>query len=327
MGAVPQNIQLEIKRIVSSKLWQDTYDISERGQRVDRLYPGLDVGDGYYYWPVPNHDPESFSGVCRIQKKGMAFISKHALRTIIINAHLVVDRFCIFEERSRALEDIIKERHHTNLLCSISHDIRTPLSRIYGATEMLLDGIDNNRYALVKAIQKDSAWLHLMVENILCMTRLEDSRLNKYPEVVEEVIGDVMINHMARREHGCKISVCLPRQPLVVCMDARLIKQVIINLLDNAIRHTKPGHEIAMVVEEDAEGVIFTIRDSGSGIPENNLPHIFKRFFTAATDDTKRGVGLGLPICESVVNAHGGRIYAHNRQDCTGAEFIFILPG
>ena len=323
---VPLNIQREMKRIVQTKVWHDTYDMSEREKRFNNMFPGLDVGDEFYYWPIPG--PGDFMGVCQIQKEEMVLLNRQLLFTIVINAYLAADRFSMSQQRSQVQEEIIVERHRTSLLRSISHDIRTPLSRISCAAEMLLDGTDDC-YSLASVIQKDSRWLILMVENILCLTRLEDGKLNieKYPEVVEEVLGDVIVNHMSKQAPNREISVYLTERPLIIPMDAIAIKQVLINLLDNAIRHTLED-DIAVIVEEAVDEIIFTIRDGGIGIPEQNLPHIFNHFFTYYKDGTKHrvGIGLGLPICEAIVNAHGGKIWARNRTDCAGAELVFTLP-
>ena len=116
----------------------------------------------------------------------------------------------------------------------------------------------------------------------------------------------------------------------MVPMDAKLIGQVLVNLLDNAVKHTQPEEEIAVCVAEDTQTnqAVFTVADRGTGILEQDLPHVFQMFYTTQGKgpDAKRGIGLGLAICESIVTAHGGTIHAQNRTDGKGAEFTFTLP-
>lgn len=233
----------------------------------------------------------------------------------------------------KAREEIIKERCRANLLRAISHDIRTPLSGMIGTTEMLMDMTDPGtpNYKLVLSIQKDAEWLHSMVENILSLTRLQDGKLsiNKQKEAIEEIIGGA-ISHITARNPEREILVRMPDNLLLVPVDAKLIEQVIINLLDNAVRHTKPECEISITVDfcEDTNTVKLAVSDRGTGISEKDLPNIFKMFYISSkkSADTKYGIGLGLVICETIIKAHGGNIEARKRTDGDGAEFIFTLP-
>ena len=233
----------------------------------------------------------------------------------------------------QAKEAIARERYRSNLLRSISHDLRTPLAGIMGASEMLMSGTEktDDRYLLERGIYEDADRLHSLVENILNLTRLQDGRLaiTKVPESVEEIIG-AAVNTMSKRAPDHDITVHIPDEFLLVPMDARLIDQVIVNLLDNAVKHTTAAQEITITVEKDAvqKTARFTISDHGSGIAPEDLPKIFETFYTTATQgaDAHRGVGLGLAICRSIVQAHGGKIFAQNRTDGNGAEFIFTLP-
>ena len=120
----------------------------------------------------------------------------------------------------------------------------------------------------------------------------------------------------------------IPDDLLMVPMDARLIGQVLVNLLDNAVKHTQPGEEISVTVSKNNDFAVFVVADRGTGIPEQDLPHVFQMFYTTEGKgpDAKRGIGLGLAICESIVTAHGGTIHAQNRTDGKGAEFTFTLP-
>ena len=194
------------------------------------------------------------------------------------------------------------ERERANLLRAISHDLRTPLSGIMGTSEMLMDMTDkeDRRQELLQGIYQDADWLKSLVENILSLTRLQDGKIviQKEMEAIEEVIG-CAVAHVERSFPEREIQVEIPEEFRLVPMDAKLIEQVITNLLDE-----------------------------GEGIAEADVSNLFKIFYTSKTRsvDVKRGIGLGLTICETVVNAHGGTIIGRNRTDRKGAEFIFTLP-
>ena len=236
-------------------------------------------------------------------------------------------------------EEIEKERYRANLLRAISHDIRTPLSAIMGTAEML-DGMtepDDPRRKLISEMYNEMKWLHSLVENVLHLTRLQDGGLSipKQPEAVEEVIGGAVrqqqrdvASYARSAGTGHNIAVSMPEELLLVPMDAKLIQQVLINLLGNAARYTPPGDKIDIAVAKKDDFVYITVADEGTGIPEENLPHLFQTFFTTHDKHTgsDHGIGLGLAICETIVKAHGGEISARNRADRRGAEFVFTLP-
>ena len=229
--------------------------------------------------------------------------------------------------------EIIKERYRANLLRAISHDIRTPLSGMKGTTEILLATISPGMtsYELVRSIQNDIDWLHGVVDNILSLTRLHDGKLtvNKQLEAVEEIIGGA-INQISSHSPERKILASVPDELLFVPMDAILIKQVIVNILDNAVKHTKTECEISIEVDlcKDINMAEFVISDTGTGIGEDDITNIFKMYYTShrKNTDAKYGIGLGLALCETIVKAHGGDIKARNRASGVGAEFVFTLP-
>ena len=253
-----------------------------------------------------------------------------ALITSVLTSHVKLST----QQRLKLREETEKERYRANLLRAISHDIRTPLSGMMGTTEMLIDmtGKDDTRYELIRGLQKDTDWLHSLVENILNLTRLQDGKLSviKQREAVEEVISGAVSHIEAHQTLGHEITINIPDELILVPMDAKLIEQVMINLFDNAIKHTKPEQEIQIAVEQckNTNTVKFTIKDRGTGIQKTDLPNIFQVFYTSNTENTdiKQGMGLGLAICETIVKAHGGNIEAKNRTDGQGAEFSFTLP-
>jgi two-component system sensor histidine kinase KdpD len=252
---------------------------------------------------------------------------------MIESTGLAMDRFMTSEQRLKEREEATQERYRGNLLRSISHDLRTPLSGIMGTTEMLMDMTESHdpRYSLLENIHNDANWLHSLVENILNLTRLQEGKLilNKQMETVEEVIGSA-VNRISQRAPKHEITVSVPDELFFVPMDAKLIEQVLVNLLDNSIKHTLAKAEISVSVkkEENTNSAVFVVKDKGTGISTEELPYIFEMFYTSRMKrpDVKSGIGLGLAICDTIIKAHGGTIKAMNRSECPGTEIIFTLP-
>ena len=309
-------------------------DIEEMKHRIESLRTGYDVSAEFTDWPI--YGRETILGVVRIPNdgdQGMSEAKKRLLRSMIESTALAMDRFRSAEQRISSRDETKRERYRANLLRAISHDIRTPLSGMIGITEIIIGmtDIDDPRYELLRGMQKSTDWLNSLVENILNLTRLQDGNLpvNKQWEAVEEVIGGA-VSHIAARAPEHEISVNVPDELLLVPMDAKLIEQVIINLLDNAVKHTAPKQDIDVEAEfcDNGEMVKFTIKDRGTGILEKDLPNIFMMFYTSYDKhpDAEKGMGLGLAICDTIIKAHGGSLEAHNRKDGAGAEFSFKLP-
>ncbi|MBS7007713.1 sensor histidine kinase [Anaerostipes sp.] len=240
------------------------------------------------------------------------------------------------EDAVRAQEkeaEIEQERYRGNLLRAISHDLRTPLSGIMGTSEMLIGmtNEDDPRHEMAVGIHKDADWLHSLVENILSLTRLQDGRLNikKETEALEEVIGGA-IALIAKRAPEQEIQVEMPEEVLMIPMDAKLMEQVFVNLLDNAVKHSEPSEPVTICVEapKQEDSIRITVADRGEGISETDLPNIFQTFYTSNTRDadSKQGIGLGLAICDTIIKAHGGTIKAGNRAEGKGAFFTFTIP-
>lgn len=279
---------------------------------------------------------KSVLGLVRISGKTAETLSeskKKILRSMIESTAFAMDRFRSEAERLKVSEEVAQERYRGNMLRAISHDLRTPLSGIMGTSEILMGMAEkqDERYVLAENIYKDAAWLHALVENILNLTRMQDGRLvlEKQMEAVEEVI-EMAVTAIGKRAPERDIAVEIPDEVLLVPMDAKLIGQVLINLLDNAVKHTTVEEEICLTVSvnEKTKEAVFSVADEGCGIAREDLPNIFKMFYTTSQKgaDTDRGMGLGLAICKSIITAHGGRIWAENRSDRTGAQFTFTLP-
>ncbi len=296
--------------------------------------PGDPIGVEFYDWPI--HGREAMLGMVRVPMEAVEAMNEsqtRMLRSMIESIALAMDRFRATQQRWKTSEEIAQERYRGNLLRAISHDLRTPLAGMMGTAEMLLNmtAKDDPRHPLMEGILKDANWLHSLVENILSLTRLHDGRLviTKQEEAAEEVVG-AAVRYISRRWPEYEITVHVPEDLLLVPMDAKLIGQVLINLLDNAIKHTAPQGEISVSVKRDSGGncAVFSVCDNGEGIADADLPNIFQMFYTSRVKhaDAQSGIGLGLAICEAVVKAHGGSIKAMNRVDSPGAEFTFTLP-
>lgn len=225
-----------------------------------------------------------------------------------------------------------KEKMRGNLLRAVSHDLRTPLTTISGASAAI---IENNKklteeqiLQLAKGIHEDSQWLIGMVENILSITRIDNEGvlLKKTPVALEELIDSVLIK-FKKRYPDQKVKVSIPEEFVSIPMDAVLISQVIINIMENSMQHAIGMTEIELNVFVIGKRVVFEIKDDGCGIEKERLHNIFTDYFAMqkeAVDNGKRSMGIGLAVCASIIKAHGGAITAENRKE-GGCCFRFAL--
>jgi len=233
------------------------------------------------------------------------------------------------QERLRAEGE--KEKLRANLLRSVSHDIRTPLTSIMGATSALLDnpGLSlPEQRELLQDAHDEAQWLIRLVENLLSITRMGDAqtRVAATPEAAEEVLGEAA-RKFRRRFPEVTVSVSVPEEVLMVPMDPILMEQVLSNLMENAVLHGGNTTQIRLCLRADGSFARFTVADNGQGIPEKELPRLFdgtlKQNETSGGDG-KRNMGLGLSVCLAIIRAHGGDMQARNLS--SGAEFSFRLP-
>ena len=235
------------------------------------------------------------------------------------------------KQRERLRAENEKEKMRANLLRSVSHDIRTPLTAILGATSAVLENPEmspEDRSILLEDVRDDAQWLIRVVENLLSITRIgsDQASIAKSPEAAEEVLGEA-VRKFRRRFPQVSVSVTAPESLLMVPMDPILIAQVLSNLLENAVLHGGTTTAISLSVQKEGDFARFSVRDNGRGIPESALPTLFDgtmKHSETPTSDGKRNMGLGLSVCLAIVRAHGGAMEARNLE--TGAEFSFRLP-
>lgn len=238
----------------------------------------------------------------------------------------------IISEREKMLMEAEKEKMRANLLRAISHDIRTPLTSIIGSSNVYLENSANmteeSKREMVEHISEDANWLLNMVENLLSVTRINNqtaTKVNASLEPVEEVLAE-SVSRLKKRLPGAQVTVRVPDDILMIPMDAVLIEQVLINLMENAIVHSKSRKPIECYIDATDTDVVFHVKDYGVGIPEDKLETIFdgSSSTTSTSADGRKGMGIGLSICKTIILAHGGTIHALNHAD--GAEFYFTLP-
>ncbi|MDO4815077.1 MAG: DUF4118 domain-containing protein [Bacillota bacterium] len=262
--------------------------------------------------------------------RGPEGFEKTLMVTILDECGIILESEYNTREKREIEEKARTEELRANLLRSISHDLRTPLTGISGNAALLMENELNEatRKSIYSDIYDDSQWLINLVENLLSITRIEaDGKLaNTQPELVGDVIRDALA-HIDRNGEKHNISVEIDNDYLMAYIDVRLIIQVLINLVNNAVKYTPEGSCITVSAEDAGDLVQIRIADDGSGIPPESKAKIFDMFYTGsnAGGDSRRGLGLGLALCKSIVLAHGGTISVSDNKP-HGAVFTFTLP-
>ena len=225
-----------------------------------------------------------------------------------------------------------KEKMRANLLRAISHDLRTPLTTIYGSSSAMVENAEGlskeQMVELADDIKEDAQWLIGMVENLLSVTKIDSGevKLIKTPVVLEELIDSVLVR-FKKRYPNQEVIIEIPDEFIDIPMDAVLMTQVIVNMLENAVQHAKGMKKLILrvsVVEDDA---VFEIIDDGCGISKERMDRIFTGYFTTENlpaDNQKRNMGIGLSVCASVIKAHEGKIMVENLKE-GGCCFRFTL--
>lgn len=268
----------------------------------------------------------------RIKGKPLDAFENSILLSILGECALAMDNRRNAKEKEQTAVLAKNEQLRANLLRAISHDLRTPLTSISGNAGNLLSNKDkldeDTKMRIYTDIFDDSEWLISLVENLLSVTRIEEGRMNfnKSIELVDEITEEAL-RHIGRKSTEHKISVIHKDELLLANVDAKLIVQVLINLIDNAIKYTPLGSEIKVITEKKNGYASISVIDNGNGIPDNIKPHVFEMFYTGDNRiaDSRRSLGLGLALCKSIIGAHGGELTLTDNQP-QGCNFTFTLP-
>lgn len=258
--------------------------------------------------------------------------SKLLFKTIAAQIGVTLDREYMYYEREKLRVAMEGEKLRSALLRAVAHDLRSPLTSLSGAGEMLYENFDKltieEQKKLAKDISEEMVWLTNIVENILNTTRISESQLilNREYEVVDDIVGEA-VSHLKNFLSARNFCVSLPKDVVELFVDSKLIVQVLINLLGNALRHTPSDASIRLDVTAEDKTVQFIVSDTGEGIENSQRETLFRSFTKTnkGISDGQRGMGLGLSICKAVVEAHEGCIWVNDHIP-KGTEFIFTLP-
>lgn len=236
------------------------------------------------------------------------------------------------KQQEKVKVESAKEKMRANLLRAVSHDLRTPLTTIYGSSSAIVDKFDSlskeQILQLASGINEDSQWLIGMVENLLSVTKIDNEgvKIIKTPTVLEELIDAVLV-HFKKRYPNQKVKVEIPEEFIIIPMDVVLIEQVIGNILENAVKHAVGMTELELKVTVRDKKAVFEITDNGCGIEKDQMKTIFTGFFekkNTPIDNQKHSMGIGLSVCASIIKAHDGRISVENKET-GGCCFRFSL--
>ena len=292
----------------------------------------LPISSNHYVYAVVGYDPEEESGRQNDFTEAPNQFDRDLIVSILGECSMALEKERIQREKEEEVLRRRNEKLRADLLRSISHDLRTPLTSISGNASNLLnsgDDFDENvRRQLYADIYDDSVWLISLVENLLAVSRIEEGsmQLRKKLELIDDLISESLL-HIDRRSSEHTILTELTSEPLLVEVDGRLIVQVLINLINNAVQYTPPGSVIRISSMRDGTYARITVSDNGPGIPDTEKKYVFAMFYSGMkkVTDSKRSLGLGLALCRSIIRAHGCEITLSDN-DPHGACFSFTLP-
>jgi len=288
--------------------------------------------EGHLYLPIANGEKQYAAVEIVIGEKAIDSFEYNILLSILGECALALENEQNAREKAEAALMAQKEQMRANLLRAMSHDLRTPLTSISGNASNLISDEncfdEETRRQLYMDIYDDSVWLINLVENLLSISKIEEGRLNLHftTELLDEVVAEAL-NHISRKKEEHEIITKFSEEFLLVKIDAHLIMQVIINILDNAIKYTQKDSKIIITTEKKENQAIVYIADNGPGVLEKEKPYVFDMFFCGTKNlaDSHRSLGLGLALCKSIINTHGGEIRLTDNNP-SGAVFSFSLP-
>ena len=291
------------------------------------------VGTSYYVHSAFRCYPIYFSGQVRAAMAVLIGVQRpeqsllNFLDALTNRGFVAMERQNLVDTKANIITEKQVEAARSSFLFAISHDFRTPLAAIMGACSELqnMNELSQTSTKLVMAIQEESAWLAQMVENLLSVTRMSSGELNLAlnDEVMEEIIGEAA-SKCTNRYPSLILNVTIPDEMMLLRADATLIIQVIINLVENAVKYGDSSQIVDLSVSRQDDKAVVSVRDYGKGIQQEELENLFDSK-ALRSGDTKLGLGIGLSICRTIVEAHGGRIWMENLPE-GGADFRFSLP-
>ena len=276
--------------------------------------------------------PLAVAGIFLKDSDKPADFEKELMVAILDECGLALEIEQIWQAKQELEETARQETLRANLLRAISHDLRTPLTTIYGSCSAIIENYDSlekeQQVKLLGEIREDAEWLIRMVENLLSITKIGDENVKivKMPTVIEELLDTVLVK-FSKRYPETEVAIEMSEEFITVPMDAMLIEQVFLNLLENAVQHAQGMTELLIRVKLEGEKAVFSIADNGCGIPKEQINDLFTGYLDregTRADCKKSNMGIGLSVCAAIVKAHGGSITAANREN-GGAEFRFDL--
>ena len=304
---------------------QWVYDHNERAGLGTDTLPGASA----LYLPLVGSSGAIGVVAVRPQDLGLLLDPEqlHLLESLVNQVALAIERTRLSDEAQQAHVRAETERMRNAVLSSVSHDLRTPLATISGAASSLAQDELNAsaRKDLARSIYREADRLDRLLKNLLDMMRIEAGavQLSREWHPIDEVAGAALAR-LEGRLHDHTINTSFPADLPLIFVDGVLLEQVVINLVENAVKYTPPGSTIDLSAPAGDDQVIVEVADRGVGIPSGEESRIFDKFYRGKTTQ-EGGVGLGLTICRGIVEAHGGRIWAENRSG-GGAIFRFTIP-
>ncbi|PZO95162.1 MAG: histidine kinase [Streptococcus pyogenes] len=286
----------------------------------------------YLYLSIQGKDQVfAVIGILMAGKPALDAFEKSVLLAVLGEAALALEKENLREEQQSIRLKMQKEQLRANLLRAISHDLRTPLTSISGQARLMMEAANplerGQMVELATYIYDDAMWLINLVENLLSITKLDgDVALTLSTNVFEEIVEEAL-KHIDRHVSQHHFQVHLSKELLMAKMDGALMVQVLINIINNAIKYTPPGSAITLTTKRRANSIVVEVADDGPGISDSDKQKIFELFYTPGQRavDAKRGLGIGLSLCKSIITAHGGVIYARDNQP-KGVIIGFTLP-
>lgn len=253
-----------------------------------------------------------------------------AVASMLIVSVIVSAMTTQIKQQEKLKADAAKEKMRGNLLRGISHDLRTPLTSVLGASNVLMENeqtlSEEEKFELYKEINEDAGWLLRMVENVLSVTKLQSEvgSIKKSLEVAEEIISHCIIK-VKKYYPDANIEASVPEDMLFVPMDCTLIEQVIINIIENAVIHGKTTTKVSISAEKEKGFAKFVITDDGEGFKKEIIEKIKDgKFIYPSENDSSKSMGIGLSVCMSIIKAHGGKMEMKNLKN--GASVSFYIP-